>query len=118
MTSCICVKSRGFARRSGRLPATSDVCSVEKTETLIRNEVPPSVGGKPRPQPELCEREREENHMRSKSAIVMARWAMLAAVFLSMPALAQSRRPSKVVVPSDGLRTIQQGIDAVAAGGT
>jgi hypothetical protein len=38
--------------------------------------------------------------------------------FVSTPALAQTRDPSRVVVPSESFRTIQQGIDAVAAGGT
>jgi pectin methylesterase-like acyl-CoA thioesterase len=56
--------------------------------------------------------------MRSKSAMAVGRWAMLIAAFAATPAPAQTRGRSRVVVPSGDFRTIQQGIDAVAAGGT
>lgn len=56
--------------------------------------------------------------MRSKNAFVLGGWAVLVAAFAGAPALAQTRGTRKVVVPSPGFRTIQQGIDAVPAGGT
>jgi Right handed beta helix region len=55
--------------------------------------------------------------MRSKYAFAMGRWAVLLAAFAGAPAFAQTQGLRKVVVPSPAFRTIQQGIDAVAAGG-
>jgi hypothetical protein len=56
--------------------------------------------------------------MRSKNAMAVGRWAMLIVAFAATPAPAQARGRSRVVVPSGDFRTIQQGIDAVDAGGT